>query len=167
MPLKNLATLHLGNKFGRQTSSRDNNDVVVGFTFYEGVAPVLNAIGKHLKKLVLEDFHQVDILVIGQLCPVLEHLALSGIASFAPVLNRNQSFSSVNNTEKYKPFRYIKVLELWQAFTNSISESMLTSLLCNDAPLLRIVFSRYEPISTNTISVFQSLIYYIVNRYEL
>ena len=154
MPLKNLTKLHLGNKFGRQTSSRDNNNVVEGFTFYEGVAPVLNAIGTHLKKLVLEDFHQVDIRVIGQLCPALEHLALSGIASFAPVLSANQSFLSVNNTEKHKPFRYIKVLELWQDSTNAICEPLLRSLLCNDAPLLRIVFSRYEPMNTNTIYVF-------------
>ena len=142
MPLKYLTKLHLGNKSGRQMSSRDNNDIIVGFTFYEGVAPLLNAIGINLKKLVLEDFHQVDIRVIGQLCPVLEHLALSGIASFAPVFNANQSFLSVNNNEKHKPFRYIKVLELWQDFTNCICEPILRSLLCNDAPFRRVVFSR-------------------------
>ena len=143
MQLKYLSKLHLGNKFGRQATQRQHNDTVLGFTFYEGVAPVLSAIGSNLRHLVLEDFHQVDILLIGHLCPNLEHLALSGISSFVPVLSMSQNFKSMNSNEMITPFHKLKVLELWQDVTNSITDQMLKTLLCNGSPIARLVFQRY------------------------
>ena len=113
MQLKHLTKLHLGNAFGRQTNSRQINDVSQGFTFYEGVAPVLSTVGSNLKKLVLEDFNQVDIHLIGQLCPTLEHLAVSGATSFAPVLSSKQNVTpSSSNKEAGTQFRCLRVLEL-------------------------------------------------------
>ena len=72
MNLKNLSQLHLGNKNCQS------------FNFYEGVAPVLEGIGLHLKKLVLEEFTEIDVDYIGSKCPQLQHLAFSGILTYAP-----------------------------------------------------------------------------------
>jgi hypothetical protein len=65
------------------------NKTYNSFNFYQGVAPVLTACGPTLKKLVLEDFTEIDIQVIGVSCPKLEHLALSGTSSFAPIAHIN------------------------------------------------------------------------------
>lgn len=145
MQLKHLTKLHLGNAFGRQTNSRQINDVNQGFTFYEGVAPVLSTVGSNLKKLVLEDFNQVDIHLIGHLCPTLEHLAVSGATSFAPVLSSKQNVTPSGTTkEGGLQFRCLQVFELWQDFSNSICEPMLKLILCNGSPIRRMVFQRFE-----------------------
>ena len=60
MQLKNLTKLHLGNKYGINVPSQQNNDSIFGFSFYEGVAPVLNEIGVNLRKLVLEEHWVID-----------------------------------------------------------------------------------------------------------
>ena len=73
MNLKHLSQLHLGNKNCQS------------FNFYEGVAPVLEGVGLHLKKLVLEEFTEIDVDYIGSKCPQLQHLALSGILTYAPI----------------------------------------------------------------------------------
>ena len=90
MNLSRLTSLHLGNK--NATS----------FNFYQGVAPVLTVCGRTLKKLVLEDFTEIDAQQIGLSCPKLEHLALSGTTTYAPVA-------------KILPglFSKLKKLELW------------------------------------------------------
>ena len=143
MQLKNLIKLHLGNKFGAHVPSQQDNEKTFGFTFYEGVAPVLNEIGCNLKKLVLEEFQQVDIILIGQLCPIIEHLALSSISSFAPALSTNQSNNASKNNRISKLFSRLSCLEIWQDASNSMSEPVIKSLLCKESPLRRIVFSRY------------------------
>ena len=143
MQLKYLTKLHLGNKFGHIGIHDNSNDNVSGFTFYEGVAPILSATGATLKKLVLEDFQQVDINLIGQMCPILEHLALSGIASFAPVLNTNQNTTTKMNNESHRSFTTLKQVELWQNTLDSICEPMLRLLLCRGSPIIRLVFQRY------------------------
>ena len=85
MTLKNLTALHLGNKNCQS------------FNFYEGVAPVLDVIGANLHKLVLEDFTEVDVDYIGEKCTNVEHLALSGILTYAPIGQLNPSyFTKVN-----------------------------------------------------------------------
>ena len=142
MQLKSLTKLHLGNKYGTNVPSQQNNDSTFGFTFYEGVAPVLNEIGLNLRKLVLEDFQQVDIILIGQLCPKIEHLALSSISSFAPALSSNQSNTVSKNNENSRSFRNLSCLEIWQDTSSSISEPVIKSLLCKGSPLRRIVFAR-------------------------
>ena len=141
MQLKNLTKLHLGNKYGINVPSQQNNQNTFGFTFYEGVAPVLNEIGQNLTKLVLEDFQQVDILLIGQLCPNIEHLALSSISSFAPALSSNKP-DKVSNNKRSKSFLRLSFLEIWNDTSHSISEPVIKSLLCNGSPLRRIVFAR-------------------------
>ena len=73
MTVKNLTHLHLGNKNSQS------------FNFYEGVAPVLDGIGINLKKLVLEDFTEIDVDFIGSKCFNLQHLAMSGTLSYAPI----------------------------------------------------------------------------------
>ena len=143
MQLKHLTKLHLGNKFGHFEIHDNSNDNVSGFTFYEGVAPILSATGTTLKKLVLEDFQQIDINLIGQMCPILEHLALSGTASFAPVLNTNQNTTTKINNESHRSFTTLKQLELWQNSLDSITEPMLRLLLCRGCPIIRLVFQRY------------------------
>ena len=80
MTLKTLTDLHLGNKNCQS------------FNFYEGVAPVLDAIGSNLLKLILEDFTEVDVDYIGQKCPNLKYLALSGILTYAPIGHLNSSY---------------------------------------------------------------------------
>jgi hypothetical protein len=80
MTLKNLTDLHLGNKNCQS------------FNFYEGVAPVLDTIGPNLLKLILEDFTEVDVDYIGQKCPNLKYLALSGILTYAPIGHLNSSY---------------------------------------------------------------------------
>ena len=62
MELKQLTRLHLGNQCAEH------------FTFYEGVAPVLNSCGRTLKTLVLEQFTEMDPAFIGKSCPGLTHL---------------------------------------------------------------------------------------------
>jgi hypothetical protein len=73
MTICTLTHLHLGNKNAQS------------FNFYEGVAPILEAVGGNLKKLVLEDFTEIDVGYIGDKCPLVEHLALSGILTYAPI----------------------------------------------------------------------------------
>ena len=74
------------------------NKTYNSFNFYQGVAPVLTACGQTLKKLVLEDFTEIDIQVIGVSCPKIEHLALSGTSSFAPIAQINSGmFSTIVN----------------------------------------------------------------------
>ena len=80
MTLKTLTDLHLGNKNCQS------------FNFYEGVAPVLDTIGSNLLKLILEDFTEVDVDYIGQKCPNLKFLALSGILTYAPIGHLNSSY---------------------------------------------------------------------------
>ena len=80
MTLKNLSELHLGNKNCQS------------FNFCEGVAPVLDTIGSNLLKLILEDFTEVDVDYIGQKCPNIRHLALSGILTYAPIGQLNTSY---------------------------------------------------------------------------
>ena len=143
MQSKHLIKLHLGNKFGAHVPSQQDNERTFGFTFYEGVAPVLNEIGCNLKKLVLEEFQQVDIILIGQLCPNIEHLALSSISSFAPALSTNQSSNASKNNRISKSFSRLSCLEIWQDASSSISEPIIKSLLCKGSPLRRIVFARY------------------------
>ena len=53
-----------------------------------GVAPVLDAIGSNLEKLVLEDFTEVDVDFIGDKCRNLQHLALSAILNYAPMTGK-------------------------------------------------------------------------------
>ena len=92
MTLKNLTDLHLGNKNCQS------------FNFYEGVAPVLDTIGSNLLKLILEDFTEVDVDYIGQKCPNLKYLALSGILTYAPIGHLNSSyFTKVYCTFLHKP----------------------------------------------------------------
>jgi len=50
------------------------------------LAPVLDACGATLKRLVLEDFTEIDIQFIGTGCQNLEHLALSGTTCYAPII---------------------------------------------------------------------------------
>ena len=90
MTLKHLTSLHLGNKNCQS------------FNFYEGVAPVLEEIGMNLKKLVLEDFTEVDVDFIGAKCLNLTKLALSGILTYAPIGQLNPKY-----------FRKLQSLELW------------------------------------------------------
>ncbi len=90
MTLKHLTQLHLGNKN------------CVSFNFHEGVAPVLDAVGANLKKLVLEDFTEVDVDYIGDKCPNVVHLALSGILTYAPIGQLNPHY-----------FNKLSSLELW------------------------------------------------------
>ena len=80
MTLKTLTDLHLGNKNCQS------------FNFYEGVAPILDTIGSNLLKLILEDFTEVDVDYIGQKCPNLKSLALSGILTYAPLGHLNSSY---------------------------------------------------------------------------
>ena len=146
MQLKNLTKLHLGNKFGINIPSQQNNDSIFGFSFYEGVAPVLNEIGVNLKKLVLEDFQQVDIILIGQLCPKIEHLALSSISSFAPALSTNQSNRSSKSNGNSRSFQHLDCLEIWHDTSSSLVEPVIKSLLFQGSQLRRIVFARYRKI---------------------
>ena len=74
MELKQLTRLHLGNQCAEH------------FTFYEGVAPVLNSCGRTLKTLVLEQFTEMDPAFIGKSCPGLTHLALSCCDTYAPCM---------------------------------------------------------------------------------
>ena len=88
MNLKNLSQLHLGNKNCQS------------FNFYEGVAPVLEGIGLHLTKLVLEEFTEIDVDYIGSKCPQLQHLAFSGILTYAPT---GKYRDSLNKSRSYYP----------------------------------------------------------------
>ena len=110
MNLKRLTHLHLGNK---QCQS---------FNFYEGVAPVLDACGNNILKLVLEEFTEVDVDYIGEKCPNVQHLAISGTLAFAPIGQLNPAF-----------FTKLETLELWNKFGQEhewcISPSVLRQLL--------------------------------------
>ena len=110
MNLKHLTHLHLGNK---QCQS---------FNFYEGVAPVLDACGNNILKLVLEEFTEVDVDYIGEKCPNVQHLAISATLAFAPIGQLNPAF-----------FTKLQTLELWNKFGQehewSISPSVLRQLL--------------------------------------
>ena len=93
MTLKTLTDLHLGNKYCQS------------FNFYEGVAPVLDTIGSTLLKLILEDFTEVDVDYIGQKCPNLKYLALSGILTYGPIGQlSSRYFNKVHIFKKKKTF---------------------------------------------------------------
>lgn len=121
MTIKNLSSLHLGNKHWQN------------FNFYEGVAPVLDVIGVNLKKLVLEDFTEVDIDFIGDKCPRLQHLAMSNILTYGP--------SQLNS----KYFTQLGSLEIWnkigQDHELAVSQNVLMQLLCR-APLTYVLLQR-------------------------
>ena len=122
MNIKYLTNLHLGNKYCQS------------FNFYEGVAPVLDASGKNLKKLVLEDFTEIDIDFIGNKCPSLNHLAISGTLTYAPISQMNSSY-----------FTKLENLELWNQFGQEhewcISTNMIKQLLFR-APLKYLLLQR-------------------------
>ena len=144
MQLNHITKLHLGNKYPSHHIHEGNSSNVSGFTFYEGVAPVLTVIGKTLKKLILEDFRQADIIFIGQTCPNLEHLALSSIVSFAPLLSSHQHNSGTTNAKipAAKLFRKLSRIELWQEAPQPITEPLLRSILCTGSPISHVIFQR-------------------------
>lgn len=121
MTVKNLTHLHLGNKNAPNT-----------FNFYEGVAPVLDAVGVNLKKLVLEDFGEVDVDYIGDKCANLQHLALSGILTYAPIGQLNPKY-----------FTKLTSLELWNKMDHelAICHNTLKQLLFR-SPLTYILLQR-------------------------
>ena len=92
------------------------------FNFYEGVAPVLNVTGIHMKKLILEEFNEIDIDYIGSKCPNLNHLAISGALTYAPTGQLNSSH-----------FNKLQKLELWNKFGQDhewcIDSNLLKQLL--------------------------------------
>jgi len=134
MTVKSLTQLHLGNKNSQS------------FNFFEGVAPVLAEVGVTLKKLVLEDFTEVDVDFIGEKCPMLEHLALSGILTYAPMGNN------------YKPHFFTKLtsLELWnkigQNHELAVSDNVLIQLLFR-APLTYLLLQRVGSLTDDLFSM--------------
>ena len=122
MTVKHLSSLHLGNKHAHN------------FNFYEGLAPVLDAVGANLKKLVLEDFTEVDIDFIGEKCPQLQHLALSNILSYAPAGQPNPKY-----------FTQLSSLEIWNKIGHdhelAVPASVLMQLL-GRAPLTYLLLQR-------------------------
>lgn len=122
MTVKNLTQLHLGNKSYNS------------FNFYEGVAPVLDAIGVNLTKLVLEEFTEVDVDYIGDKCPNVQHLALSGTLTYAPIGHLNPRY-----------FTKMTSLELWnkigQDHELAICQNTLKQLLFR-SPLTYLLLQR-------------------------
>ena len=122
MTVKHLHSLHLGNKNAQS------------FNFFEGVAPILDALGTNLKKLVLEDFTEVDVDFIGEKCPVLQHLALSNILTYAPTGQLNSKF-----------FTQLSSLEIWnrigQDHELAVCQNVIRQLLYR-APLTYLLLQR-------------------------
>ena len=122
MTVKHLQSLHLGNKNAQS------------FNFFEGVAPILDAVGLNLKKLVLEDFTEVDVDFIGTKCPGLQHLALSNILTYAPTGQLNAKF-----------FTKLSSLEIWnkigQDHELAVCQNVLRQLLYR-APLTYLLLQR-------------------------
>lgn len=80
MELRNLKQLHLGNSSYTEYS----------LTWDEGVLPVLSSRGPQLSSLNLEKFINIDLAVIGELCPNIAKLRLSSIKEYTPVFNINK-----------------------------------------------------------------------------
>ncbi len=122
MTLTKLTHLHLGNKNCQS------------FNFYEGVAPVLDVVGHGLKKLVLEEFTEVDVSLIGVKCSDLEHLALSGTLTYAPINSLNPTY-----------FTKMTSLELWnkigQEHEYAVATTTIRQLLYK-APLTYLLLQR-------------------------
>ena len=135
MELKKLTTLHLGNKCSDW------------FSFYEGVAPVLDCCGPTLKALILEEFVEADIGFIGKSCPNLNHLALSLIDHYAPVLQINPKY-----------FQKLGSFEIWNKASNryTFCEMGLKQLMFN-SPLQRFLLKQVGTFSDETMeSVLQA-----------
>lgn len=89
--------------------------------FEEDVVPILRSLGPRLTTLTLYRLPDVDVLLIGELCPRLVLLRFSAITSFLPVFDLSQ-----------KSFPMLQELELLNSvgahiFTNTLRQLLATS----------------------------------------
>ena len=127
MTLKHLTKLHLANC--SNCNFNNNNFNQDSFNFFEGVEVILSECGRNLRKLVLENFSEVDVGSIGEKCPGLKHLALSGITVIRPVYQiKPDLFGNLTNFEIWtsKDFCSICSSVLKQL---TIGSKMLTNIL--------------------------------------
>lgn len=69
---------------------------------------------------VLQNFTEIDVIFIGQKCPNLKHLALSGTKAFAPVPNLNSDL-----------YQNLVNLELWSSLESNVCPRVIKQLLIN------------------------------------
>ncbi|KAG0714017.1 hypothetical protein GWK47_001705 [Chionoecetes opilio] len=107
MRLEHLAHLRLTNCDG------------LSLNFHEGVLPVLTLRGHGLISLLLANFTVVDLTAIGECCPRLQNLALSGVTIYEEILYpRDHLFTTLVN------------LEVWTSVTtDSCNATILRQLL--------------------------------------
>lgn len=128
MSLASLTRLHLSCKYSRYLN------------FYQGLLPVLDSQGHSMKHLVLEDFLEVDLDLIGDKCPRLEHLALARIEAYAP--SGSCSGQGDRSFQKLQGFE----VENKRGQGTALGEANLRRVLFN-APLERLVLQRVDTLS--------------------
>ena len=87
-----LSLLSLKNLYKLIINGFDEKDQNGGITFIGGIIPLLKCFGCSLAKLNLSHLHDVNILLIAQLCPNLRSLKLK----------ENWSYLTADRTEEYK-----------------------------------------------------------------
>ncbi|XP_071544657.1 uncharacterized protein [Panulirus ornatus] len=107
------------------THLRLTNCEALTLNFQEGVLPVLTVKGHQLISLLLANFTSVDVAAIGECCPGLQNLALSGITVYEDITYpREQYFNNLRN------------LEVWSSVTSDTCNATILRQLLLYAPYI-------------------------------